>query len=751
MKSLTANFTTEKDKRGTTPVSLLEIDLPSPLGTLRLAGHDVTVGTDEYKGLVKEWPNQIYNRVSGDLHTPDIGDVRITLVNTGDGDKAPFMRYLQAVNIEGAAARIYQWFSGLTAVDKDLVFTGVIQGPIEWNEETLSFDIVSGVSKDRLVGDKVLASDYAAADPDDIGRVKPIVYGTVENFPCLAVGIGANDLLRDNFLTSDPVIKLSDASRFPFSGTVKIGSESVTYSGKSSNDLTGLGSHSNDHLKGDAVWEVRGTYDYLVTGHPDKALADIRVNGLLIPSANYTLDLTNSLIKFDAHPIGEFLSDHLHDIGVSHSTGASMTQYPTSQSGGDASYIDGNENSGALGEDFAINFSNTDYGTIDTQFYWVLHDGYYAHIVSAGGSSMGTLGTANAGTKRWERFARAGGAWSDDLTIDAKAGAPTVTFYEFYREMVYTGTAPTPSETGKQIPGLDFWRGALVTCKVDGKKDDDSGTITGTPNALIERPDHVFKDFLINVLGHTSGDIDSTSFNASGTQYNTLGYLFAGAITQPEQARDILARLAFQCRSWFFWDGAGKAHLVIRELYDTPDKAIGKERIVAGSLRLARTSTESIRNKISLHYDRNWTVEGRFGVVDPELPAELREAEKGFKSLIQSSHSASQTAFGARERAYYFDFVVADAMAADLAGFYLSLQAYPRSRVTFKTYLPNYELERGDRIGLTHTHFGLIAHDLELVDVSQIIGSGRAGRMDAIAFVAEGRAIKNQKIGGRQL
>ena len=772
MKSLTANFTTEKNKRGTGPLSLLEIDLPSPLGTLRLAGHDVTVGTDEYKGLVKEWPDRIYSRVSGDLHTPDIGDVRITLVNTGDGAMAPFMRYLQAVNPEGAAARIYQWFSGLVAADKDQVFTGVVRGPIEWNEETLSFDIVSGVSKDRLVGDRILASAYPSADLDEIGRILPIVYGTLENFPCLATAIGATDMLRSDLAEAAGTIELSDASRFPDSGDVIIGSDTITYTGKSGDDLTGA-TGGLAHKLGDVVWESRASYDFKIANQAVKSITDVRVNGLLIPGANYTADLADAQIEFNAHPINAFLSEHHHDVGIthshnistSHSSSGAREQYPNG--GYSANWYDGNNETNAqidAGSDRALTWPNTSYGTLDTVHWWLLLRNTSGSVRSltvkrgAGGPTIGTLNLpANSGPS-WYRVTDAGASWSSDLGL--YIAFTGVYLHEGKRLAEYTPAAPTTSDTstgptmdedGKQVPGLDFWRGALVTCTVAGKEDDGSGTITGTPNALIERPDHVFKDFLINVLGHASGDIDSTSFDASGTEYNTLGYLFAGAITQPEQARDVLARLAFQCRSWFFWDTAGKAHLVLRELYAAPDKGIGREQIIAGSLRLMRTSTEDIRNKISLHYVRDYAVEGRPGIVDPELPVELREPEKGFKSLSQSSNSGSDTDFGTKERAYYFDFVVADAMADDLAGFYLSLQAYPRSRVAFKTYLPNYELERGDRIGLTHTHFGLYAHNFELISVSQILGSGVSGRMDAIAFVAEGRAIKNQKIGGRSL
>ena len=47
------------------------------------------------------------------------------------------------------------------------------------------------------------------------------------------------------FSDSDTTLTLTSAAAFPSSGTIQIGSELITYSGKSSNDLTGLSRGAN--------------------------------------------------------------------------------------------------------------------------------------------------------------------------------------------------------------------------------------------------------------------------------------------------------------------------------------------------------------------------------------------------------------------------------------------------------------------------------------------------------------------------
>lgn len=81
-------------------------------------------------------------------------------------------------------------------------------------------------------------------------------------------GYGNSTLNEGGTLTDDDeTITLTDASGFPSSGLIKIGSEQITYSGKSSNDLTGCGRGANStsattHSDGSTV---KGGFDTSAT------------------------------------------------------------------------------------------------------------------------------------------------------------------------------------------------------------------------------------------------------------------------------------------------------------------------------------------------------------------------------------------------------------------------------------------------------------------------------------------------------
>ena len=375
-------FIDEYLKRGTTPINLLEIDFPAPVGTLLIADRDLTVGGDTYTGWVRQWPDRIYSKISGELDTPDIGDCRVVLVNT---DTSPFSDYLASADIEQAEARLYQWFAGVPADQKELLFRGVVQGPVEWNEEQFSFDIVSGVSKEKLVGTRILASDYPAAAEAVIGKIKPIVWGEVEKSLGLAVGIGASDQLREDYTSTDTTLKLSDVSRFPDTGNIIIGSDTIAYTGRDAtlHNLTGCSGATTDHKKGDLAWEDRDTYDFMFNEGATQEIKDVRINDLLVPHTTYTKDLSTGTISFLENPILQFLSEHEHDVTDQKDSKSTETQYAR-LIWGNFNQVTVNETQGMIFQPWSghgnthLEFHNYDYGTPEIAYYFIYHDGQAA-------------------------------------------------------------------------------------------------------------------------------------------------------------------------------------------------------------------------------------------------------------------------------------------------------------------------------------------------------------------------------------
>lgn len=113
-----------------------------------------------------------------------------------------------------------------------------------------------------------------SANASDTGNGGSSVIGVYQINVGLDVGVGGpgwgaglyggtttsalTDVLNGGISDSDVTLTLADASSFPASGTVLIDEELITYSGKSSNDLTGLtrgtnGTSAASHISGETV------------------------------------------------------------------------------------------------------------------------------------------------------------------------------------------------------------------------------------------------------------------------------------------------------------------------------------------------------------------------------------------------------------------------------------------------------------------------------------------------------------------
>jgi len=81
---------------------------------------------------------------------------------------------------------VYQWFDGIATSEKFLIFKGVLNTPIQWNEgdRTIKFDVVSKI-EDVEVGFSIEEGDFINPPEELIGKPWPLCFGTVTNVPAL--------------------------------------------------------------------------------------------------------------------------------------------------------------------------------------------------------------------------------------------------------------------------------------------------------------------------------------------------------------------------------------------------------------------------------------------------------------------------------------------------------------------------------------------------------------------------------------
>ncbi len=295
-----------------------------------------------------------------------------------------------------------------------------------------------------------------------------------------------------------------------------------------------------------------------------------------------------------------------------------------------------------------------------------------------------------------------------------------------------------------------------------GVKDDVSGSITGTPDALIERPDHFYswsldvgiaakKDVAIGLFGGGTFDlfgggtldlagasasyINAASFTAAGALFAAEiagGYKIAGIIDALIPVRDIWATIGLNTRSVLYFK-RGEAHIFFRPLNGSAESTatirnLDKNDIivVAGdgqeAIEVDNTPGDNIINQLTLKYGWDWG-EGQFKAD----PIEVNDEKSQERYAVQKSPADNG-----------FHWVRGSLMAQTLADFYLAEFKDVFKVVTFTGLFKNMDLDTFDQIGFRHgvleTDGGSFKPGL-ILGVNRQMGVGVRGRMDEVQLV----------------
>lgn len=815
MKIFPALFDTEKNKpAGIAPVWILKCPFAS--GTVYLSDQIFTVagwdGGPTTFAWVRDW-GQVNENISGIIAAPMVADMSVKLII--DSAVSPNIESIldDPTNApETTDCELYLWFMGLNAATDppQLMWTGNM---IDWTREdelVYAIDLVDqSVRLDKYVGVKIDTTTYPLADPDDIGKVAPIVYGAVKKVPALAIVAGALDYLDAAIDDIQTTLTLVDATEFPTSGTIGIEDEQLTYTGKTGDQLTGLTRGANAtiaaiHGRGSVTWEERSDFTYLVADHPIKQFDNIYAEGqntllkitgvvtlytgqagsqhatwpnkaiAVVPAritksqavdllvndgiaVNDAITVVDGIGVSDTITVNDLLnvtdtigvSNPSHDHGTSEQ---SITQYPISpaiptlcQNSGSWAFptVSGTVIDAVYNIDVgsgSTTLSIRGHAMTNNQVNIFTDVGVNAAPASVGWTGGQSFGTWVNNISRTVRYTAAPVAATQNSTKTgaagrsggvSKGGGATKTGAATKGGAVTkTGTV---TMTGNSVADTTVADRVLVD--LQGYQDDSSGTYTGTPTALIERPDYVVNHFVA-----TYGGLAPSAFvSDAGPSFAAKGYKFAVVINEYRRLKEWLQFMAWQCRCWYRSFNS-QAHLLYR-----PDALISDKTITAAMVRMKKDSKTSMRikrsplgdliNKVTVHYDRDWVGSGG--------------TEESYRGMTESSDSVSITKYGEKEKPdlFFFDFVVAAAMAQDLRDFYLGQYKDRKKLVSFDVYLDNSELEFGDAItipSITNSAGASLVAEIEKSGAYP--GSGREMRIDRMNIVARGNTFSTQLI-----
>ncbi len=299
MKSLTTLFNAEKNKKtGLSPVWILKCPFPST-GTVYLS--DVAFSMPSWNGgvsvksLVFDW-GQIDEAISDLLGMTMVSDFSLSLIIDPDEDpNIDEILWTGANNIETTDCELYLWFRDLDdSTDPPVkVWTGNIIDFDKVNEILYSVRMVDqSVRLDKYIGSRVTLAEYPNADPDDVGKVKNIVYGSVVEVPALLLESGAVTSLRSAITANQTAFYLSAGTGLANGNVIQIDDEKIQLTSFSDyycyvySCVRGYGGTTAvAHSKGATVFEVPSDpFVYLFADHPVKAISkvQVKVNDVLV-------------------------------------------------------------------------------------------------------------------------------------------------------------------------------------------------------------------------------------------------------------------------------------------------------------------------------------------------------------------------------------------------------------------------------------------------------------------------------------
>lgn len=218
------------------PLLLVEIRLRG--GTMRVASRDVVAAGYAWDGRIAAGsPGTIMRSLAKD----GTDSMSFELEDTGHKGRPRFSALFEANPPEGCGVSVYLALDGGPVANVMHVWEGRIDRIPGVSLATVRIDCLrTEVAADRLLGSVVSATDYPNAPPDSLGRMLPIVFGTLPDHEGVVVASLARGTLAQNVLSGDLSLVLQDASSFPTSGVVLIEAERIAYNGKAGNTLTGL-------------------------------------------------------------------------------------------------------------------------------------------------------------------------------------------------------------------------------------------------------------------------------------------------------------------------------------------------------------------------------------------------------------------------------------------------------------------------------------------------------------------------------
>lgn len=533
---------------------------------------------------------------------------------------------------------------GQSAILKDgstVLFTGYVAEIVDVTQSTLQLVLEDVLGKQgEPPFPTVETSIFPNADPDDIGKLRNIIFGSVKRVPCRAIVAGALDTLTADITASQTSITVSGLTKIAFlsSGTIQIDEEKISYTSYSGGTFSGCtrgagGTTAVAHRKGAKVFQVLSSYKYEVACHQCSSVSAVYVDGTKVTSG-YTINTNDggtTTITFSSKPIitKKVIQSASSSVSAEHGHSMPVTPYSTirrivtgyNTSGtvnNPTNAYDGNTTSYAAitsNSSLTLSFESLpDLGTmvrIDLYFDMYTSGGATVHGQSVNWPTRGTYRISVTGNESY---------WSSFSTGITCGSGQSANVFEVWADVIY-----------QQSTTIDRTGSTSVSTTLSGNSAAD--VLVG------ERVEVDCTGYSMTAPDQVLGTLVSTYYGI--TQYSfppISSYVWQGVIGDlGSDGLKVLGDLVLQCGMALYVDNAGNLRLTAfsggtADLTITDDDLITQPRL---NHRPAQVS------HLRLLYSRdraNLVREGKLRVDDPEAAAQGYLA-----SVSQGSGSPSRT------------------------------------------------------------------------------------------------------------
>lgn len=224
---------------------------------------------------ISSW-GQLTEGVSSTLADFNISSLNIDLIN--DPTAAPNLRTLaKNRSLNGITMSVYLWVDGCTAAPHEM--NSYVVTEIDLPDEAsvnLSLQDQSSKYENFYPGTIVTKEAYPEADPDDVGKVIPMPFGTVSKLNALALDSGRMTSIPNEISATTTSIPVSDTTGLTAAMLLQIDEEIISIVSTAGSVLTvtrGVsGTQATTHQRGAVAWEVKDAFVYAVADYPLTAM-----------------------------------------------------------------------------------------------------------------------------------------------------------------------------------------------------------------------------------------------------------------------------------------------------------------------------------------------------------------------------------------------------------------------------------------------------------------------------------------------